>query len=147
MGTSGTAVAVPASSESSPQSSTVAAAASDEDVCKVGSLMPKSGERPAVVGPDDARTTGTGGPATRVVATEEAAGSVLAPCTSVAAAAVLGPVLSAGTGAAMLAVLPVLAGMAAAVGAAASLPSMDCALVTDAGALFLFITKFTPTVT
>ena len=109
--------------------------------------MPKPGERPAVVGADDATTTGTGGPARRVVATEEAAGFVLAPCTLVAVAAVLGPVLSAGTGATILAVLPVLAGVAAAVSAAASLPSMDCALVIDGGALFLSIMKLTPTVT
>ena len=40
-----------------------------------------------------------------------------------------------------------LAGIVAAVGAAASLPSMDCALVIDGGALFLSITKLTLAIT
>ena len=40
-----------------------------------------------------------------------------------------------------------LAGIAAAVGAAALLPSMDCALVIDGGALFLSITKLTLAIT
>lgn len=69
---------------------------------------------------------------------------LVAACALVAVAAVLGPVPSAGTGATILAVLPVLAGVAAAVSAAASLPSMDCALVIDGGALFLSIMKLTP---